>query len=375
MKRVCHLTSVHSSDDTRIFHKECVSLARAGYDVTLVAPGESREEKGVHVIGVGDKPHDTWKRLLFSGITKRVKKKADELDCDLYHIHDPELLSVGLYLRKKHKTVIFDSHEDTPGLILEKNWIPAKELVSKVYRQYQNAALRRYSAVISVTPHICDMLRSVNPHTVMVTNYPDLEPIPPILEDERMHALCCVGGVRDEWSHRQILEAIKDIPDLTYELYGSEPIPGYADRLQKGIGGEKLRYHGRIAHAAAGMAIRECRIAMALCQYSVNTGGRLGSLGNNKLFESMMCAVPVICTDYVLWKNIIDRYQCGICVDPNDIPAIREAVETLLNDGEMAETMGRNGRRAVEREFNWNTQKEQLLELYEELLVPENGKS
>ena len=49
MKRVCHLTSVHSSDDTRVFHKECVSLARAGYDVTLVAPGESREELGVHI--------------------------------------------------------------------------------------------------------------------------------------------------------------------------------------------------------------------------------------------------------------------------------------------------------------------------------------
>ena len=58
MKRVCHLTSVHSSDDTRVFHKECVSLARAGYDVTLVAPGESREEQGVHIVGVGEKPKD-----------------------------------------------------------------------------------------------------------------------------------------------------------------------------------------------------------------------------------------------------------------------------------------------------------------------------
>ena len=62
MKRVCHLTSVHSSDDTRVFHKECVSLARAGYDVTLVAPGESREELGVHIVGVGEKPVGTLNR-------------------------------------------------------------------------------------------------------------------------------------------------------------------------------------------------------------------------------------------------------------------------------------------------------------------------
>lgn len=368
MKRVCHLTSAHNSDDTRIFHKECASLAEAGYEVYLVAPGESREDKNVHVIGVGDKPHDTWKRLLFSGISKHVEKKAEELDCDLYHIHDPELLPVGLHLLRKHKTVIFDSHEDTPGLILEKNWIPAKELVSKVFRLYQNTALRRYSAVISVTPHICDMLRKVNLHTVMVTNYPVIEPVPPVPEEERTHSLCCVGGVRDEWSHRQILEAIKDIPDLTYELYGPEPVPGYADGLSKGPGGEKLRYHGRIAHSAALPAIRKSHIAMALCQYSVNTGGMLGSLGNNKLFENMMCALPVICTDYTLWKDIISRYHCGICVDPNDVSAIHEAVETLLRDRELAETMGRNGRTAAEREFNWDSQKKELLALYEELL-------
>ena len=54
MKRVCHLASVRSSDDTRIFHKECASLAEAGYEVYLVAPGESREELGVHIVGVGE---------------------------------------------------------------------------------------------------------------------------------------------------------------------------------------------------------------------------------------------------------------------------------------------------------------------------------
>ena len=85
MKRVCHLTSVHSSDDTRVFHKECVSLARAGYDVTLVAPGESREELGVHIVGVGEKPVGTLNRLT-SPFVKYAYEAALALDCELYHL-------------------------------------------------------------------------------------------------------------------------------------------------------------------------------------------------------------------------------------------------------------------------------------------------
>lgn len=45
MIKVCHMTSAHGEEDVRIFHKECVSLAKAGYDTYLVERGESRREK------------------------------------------------------------------------------------------------------------------------------------------------------------------------------------------------------------------------------------------------------------------------------------------------------------------------------------------
>ena len=42
MIKVCHMTSAHQPGDTRIFQKECVSLAKAGYQVFLVQRGELR---------------------------------------------------------------------------------------------------------------------------------------------------------------------------------------------------------------------------------------------------------------------------------------------------------------------------------------------
>ena len=63
--KVCHMTSAHDSDDVRIFQKECVSLAKSGHEVYLVARGQSRNEKNVTVIGVGDAPSGRLKRMFF----------------------------------------------------------------------------------------------------------------------------------------------------------------------------------------------------------------------------------------------------------------------------------------------------------------------
>ena len=116
MTRVCHFSSAHAPNDTRIFHKQCASLAREGYDVTLVVKAKDSQsvgttvEKGVKVIQVPVDASSRLKRMLFGA--KSIYRKALEVDADIYEFHDPELLPYGLRLARKGKKVIFDSHED-----------------------------------------------------------------------------------------------------------------------------------------------------------------------------------------------------------------------------------------------------------------------
>ena len=143
MIKVCHMTSAHEEEDIRIFRKECVSLAEAGYDVYLVERGESYEKNGVHIVGVGEIPAGRLKRMTQGA--KKVYAAAKALDADIYHFHDPELLPYGLKLKKAGKKVIFDSHEMYTAQIREKPYLPiwCAKCIAAVYDRYEQHVLRR----------------------------------------------------------------------------------------------------------------------------------------------------------------------------------------------------------------------------------------
>lgn len=367
MKKICHLTSAHESNDDRIFQKECASLARAGYDTYLVARGESREEKGVHVVGLGEAPTSRLKRMI--SFAKKVYMKALEIDADIYHLHDPELLPWGVKLKKSGKKVIFDSHENTLEQMEEKYWIPPflRKPVSTVYKQYAKIQFKVFDCLVSVTPHIIRQLKEINSNVWMVTNYPIIsDSKPPEKAQHDSVNICFTGGISEQWGHLHIVECLKDVENVTYILCG--PVGSlYLQKLQQLQGWEKVDYRGLLPYEQAREIQRQSDVGIALLLPNRNTNGREGTIGNIKLFEYMMAGLPVICTEFDLWRDIIDKYNCGIYIDPTDKAALINAIEFIRSNPDDAKQMGLNGRRAVEQEFNWGTQEKTLLELYERI--------
>ena len=76
MIKVCHMTTVHDRYDSRILKKECVSLANAGYDVTLLVADNLPDEsfKNVKISSIDFSPKNRFDRIFNS--KKQMLKKA-----------------------------------------------------------------------------------------------------------------------------------------------------------------------------------------------------------------------------------------------------------------------------------------------------------
>jgi hypothetical protein len=91
-----------------------------------------------------------------------------------------------------------------------------------------------------------------------------------------------------------------------------------------------------------------------------------------KLFEYMAAGIPIIASNFPLWKKIIEENQCGLCIDPFDEEGIQSSIHYLLHNEKAAEEMGRRGRELVMHKYNWNKEKEKLLKTYHQILYKRN---
>lgn len=87
----------------------------------------------------------------------------------------------------------------------------------------------------------------------------------------------------------------------------------------------------------------------------------------NKLFDYMLLGLPVIASDLPEIRNVVNRADCGILIDPTSVDDIADAISYLFEHPEDARRMGANGRKAVLERYNWSAMEADFLQAYRHL--------
>jgi glycosyltransferase involved in cell wall biosynthesis len=294
-----------------------------------------------------------------------VYEKACDLNADIYHIHDPELLRISAKLIKRNKKVIYDAHEDLPKQIMNKPWISPllRKGASLIIQNFENKYAKKLSGIIGATSHIRDRFVKINSTVTDINNFPILDRIVPTKKwNEKKNELCYAGGINQIRGAEQMVTAAHRTGTLL-NLVG-EADDYLLKRLMSMPGWENTNYMGIVSIDEVNEIYSRSKIGLILLH---PTPAYIHSLPI-KMFEYMAAAIPFIASDFPLWKRIIEKHKCGICVNPLDPNAIAEAIKYLFEHDEEAKQMGMNGRKAVETEYNWSIEEKKLLAFYKKIL-------
>jgi glycosyltransferase involved in cell wall biosynthesis len=353
----------HRAFDPRVFGKEARSLAQAGFDVTFLVPHDKDEElDGVKILSVPRHPKG-WKKLVTSPWL--LYRRALKLPKDsIFHLHDSELLWVGVLMKLRGRRMIYDAHEDTPLQISYQHWIP--KLLRKPYGWFYYALEklvgRWFDAIIVAEPVIEQYFPKSK--TTLVRNFPILSEFTPYpTYSSRSKNVIYVGllsKVRGAIEMAEAAKIAKAGKEFKMVFAGDFSPASLRDEVIKNYPVECLPWMNTpqlmkvVLDSIAGMIVPH-----PIERYNTNYPV--------KVFEYMAAGMPVIASKFGESANFVKEADAGIVVDPLQPTEIADAISWILDHPNEAAAMGERGRQLIREKYNWEIESKQLVDLYHQL--------
>lgn len=366
MAKIVHLTSVATPLHVRIFAKQCRSLAASGNEVVLLCAKPTEGDfDGVKIRSVGV-PSGRIHRMTV--IVARMLRMALKEKADLYVTHDPELTPVAWALSALGKSVVCDMHENSPKQVLHKAYLPSylRKAISGALALTQRALLPRLPVVFAESSYAKHYRYVQQSETVL-----NMPPLGTVVERFDQPTLGYIGGVSELRGACTTLEALRLLAerDCRPQFQCLGPIDSDCERelhqQAEHLPGQ-VRLPGYVPSDEGWQIIARCHVGIAVLKNIPNYYESFPG----KMFEYMSFGVPVIVSDFPLYREIVDRVGCGRCVDPDSPQQIADAIHWMMQHPAEAQAMGQRGREAVQERYNWQVEYAKLLDFYDQVLKP-----
>jgi len=284
--------------------------------------------------------------------------KSLKIKAYVYHLHDPQLIPIGVILKLFRKKVVYDVHEDYEVM-------PKRKFFRILFGIYEKFAMRIFDKFIAATPKIGE--KFPNDKTIILCNYPILSFIDKNIKNAskintgKKPVLIYQGGLTRTRGIRQLIEAM-EILDNNANLV-------LLGKWEKGLKEECEAFSGWKSTTDLGFKpLSEV--------YSYTSSSDIGIVNflphpnhnealPNKPFDYMASSIPFIFSNFNYWESIFS--ECGLSVNPEDPKDIAEKIQRLLENKELKIKLGKRGRELVETQYNWETESKKLIKLYREL--------
>lgn len=373
MKHICFISSAFGRDDSLIVMRQGRSLAVSGFQVTYLVCDEQPDTfyKGINYVSTGYKAKNKKDRL--KNNPRMIKEKLAGIDADIYQISELELFRVGFWLKRKGKKVIYNMREWYPDYYSRKfkNNLTRK-LVYFIVERYLKNSVKRFDAFINCVIDKSEYVRKHLPCMLFedVTNYPLVNHNFSLSFEEycsRKPVICYFGSIYTNSCQEEILDALTDFHQVTYLLAGVFYQDSYQQKLMQKPAWKQVEFINGFKREELPSIINQAVIGNVVRDFS-KTGSPNGSRSVIKIYETMEAGVPVILSKVPLYEKMVEKYHCGICINPHSVEDFKSAIDYLLTHKKEAYEMGQNGRKAVLEEYSWDSQYKKYLSVIEKLL-------
>ncbi len=376
-KNIVILTSAHEPYDVRIYHKEIQSLLSKYSNITLVAPYvEDKLENFGQDIRLKTFPGRNAKLFSYVKPLKNIYHIMKSMRPDVIHCHEPDSLLLGYFLIWRHFKrckLIYDCHEYYPESFGERFPHYLKKIIKWSVLYFEKHLSKKSHLIITVNDILVDKFKKYHDNVIKLPNYPRKESLSLSKSQDRNFEFIYVGIISRARGIFKMIQASELLANKGYSFkilcIGRFQPVSLKQEIESMLKEKKLEryflFTDEIKPLEVPKYFSDARVGLLLLQPNIH---RYTISEPIKLFEYLGNGLPVIASDYPMLGSIVQKYECGVLVDPTDENEIMASMEQSLLYPDQFQEKGRKGRQAVLKYFNWNLYEKLLLRKYEELL-------